>query len=238
MKHLFTFLAIAVLAFVIGGCSDDDNPANPGTPTSTTYTGVMAGTGVSGTLTINIPTAKRVYAPSAAPGDTIEITATLKLNGGATIPLTGHLVVETGEIHLEGGGYTFMGVLTGGTVTGTFTYTGGSGIFRCDEGTSATVKSYCGRYQDNSPGTEAGYFNMTISGTSIYVLIYPDDAGGEAFGTTGSIDGENVISIYNPEVPSMVIATGTLNPTANTVSGSYIGGGGGTGGTWSGSLCN
>jgi hypothetical protein len=237
-KILPLFLAALAFAFVIGGCSDDDNPSNPGTPTSTTYTGVMAGTGVSGTLTINIPTAKRAYTPSAAPGDTIEITASLKINGGATIPLTGHLVVATGEIHLEGGGYTFMGVLADGTVTGTFTYTGGNGIFRCDEGTASTITSYCGRYQDNSPGTEAGYFNMTISGSTIYVLVYPDDAGGAAFSTTGSINAENQISIYNPENIAIVIATGTLNPTAHTVSGSYLGGGGGTGGTWSGGLCN
>jgi hypothetical protein len=231
-------LLVGVFAFLFSGCSDDENPTNPGTPTSTTYTGVMAGTGVSGTLTINIPAAKRAYTPTAAPGDTIEITATLNINGGATVALTGYLVVATGEIHLEGGGYMFMGVLSDGTVTGTFTYTGGNGIFRCDEGTAATVKSYCGRYQDNSPGTEAGYFNMTISGTSIFVLIYPDDEGGDAFGTTGSIDAENVIMIYNPEVPSMVIATGALNPSTQTVAGSYIGGGGGTGGTWSGSLCD
>jgi hypothetical protein len=199
------------------------------------YVGVMAGTGVSGTLTITVPVAKRAYAPSSAPGDTIEITATLKINGGATIPLTGHLVAATGEVHLEGGGYTFTGVLSGGTVTGTFTYSGGNGIFRCDEGTSATVKSFCGRYQDNSPGTEAGYFNMTVNGSVLYVVIYPDDGGGQAFSTTGSINSSNVISIYNPDLPSMVIATGALNPTANTVAGTYIGT---PGGTWSGGLCN
>ena len=97
------------------------------------------------------------------------------------------------------------------------------------------VKTFCGRYQDNTPGTEAGAFNMTISGTAIYVIVYPDEAGGQSFSTTGSINTENVISIYNPENTAIVIATGTLNPTANTVSGQYYGE---PGGTWSGELCH
>jgi hypothetical protein len=204
----------------------------------TSYVGVMAGTGVSGTLTINVPAAKRPYTPTAAPGDTIVITASLKINGGGTVPLTGFLVTASGEIYLEGGGYVFVGVLADGSVTGTFTYSGGNGIFKCDEGDASSIKTYCGRYQDNSPGTEAGYFNMTISGSTIFVVIYPDDAGGSAFSTTGSINTSNVISIYNPEVPSMVIATGTLNTSTGAVSGTYLGGGGGTGGTWSGGYCN
>ncbi len=90
------FLLLAVFALILGGCKDDENPAGPAGPTITSYVGVMAGTGVSGTLTISIPTAKRVYTPSADPGDTVEITATLKINGGATIPLTGHHIVATG----------------------------------------------------------------------------------------------------------------------------------------------
>jgi hypothetical protein len=236
MKYSFLLLAFAVFAFVLGGCSDDDNPANPAGPTTTSYTGVMAGTGVSGTLSISIPTGKRTYDPSSAAAETTLITASLKINGGATIPLTGFYIATTGEIYLTGGGYTFVGVLADGTVTGTFTYTGGNGIFRCDEGTSSTVSQYCGRYQDTTPGTGAGYFNMTISGTAIYVLVYPDGGEGAAFSTTGSINASNQISIYNPENNAIVIATGTLNPTAHTVSGTYAGDP--AGGTWSGGLCD
>jgi hypothetical protein len=199
------------------------------------YVGVMAGTGVSGTLSIHLPAFKRVFDPSAAPGDTLVITGSLDINGGATITLTGILVVATGELHLDGGGYSFTGALSGNTVTGTFTYTGGNGIFRCDEGTSSSVKSYCGRYQQNSPGTDGGYFNMTVSGSVIYVLVYPDDGSGSAFSTTGSINSFNVISIYDPANGSVVIASGTLNPTTHTVSGTYLGN---PGGTWSGGLCN
>jgi len=234
MKHSFLLLAFAIFALLIGGCSDDDNPTTPG-PTTTSYTGVMAGTGVSGTLAITIPTAKRAYGLSSTASDTIAITAELKINGGATIPLTGTYIASTGAISLTGGGYTFTGTLADGVVTGSFTYSGGSGIFRCDEGTSSTTTSYCGRYQDTTPGTGAGYFNMSINGTAIYVLVYPDNAGGSAFSTTGSINASNQISIYDAETGGTVIATGTLNPTAHTVSGTYAGS---PGGTWSGGLCN
>jgi hypothetical protein len=231
MKYSYLLVAFTVFAFILGACSDDDNPSNPVVPATTSYTGVMAGTGVSGTLSISIPTAKRSYEPSSVTADTTLITASLKINGGATIPLTGFYVATTGEIYLTGGGYTFTGSLAGGVVTGTFTYTGGNGIFRCDEGTSSSVKSYCGRYEDSSGG---GYFNMTISGSAIYVLVYPDNAEGQAFSTTGSLSAGNVISIYHPENHDVVLATGTLNPTANTVSGTANGGTT----TWSGSLCN
>jgi hypothetical protein len=201
----------------------------------TSYVGVMAGTGVSGTLTISVPTPKRAYAPSTAPGDTLVITGSLKINGGATITLAGFLVVATGEIYLTGGGYTFTGNLSGDTITGTFTYSGGNGIFRCDEGTSSSVKNFCGRYQENSPGTDGGYFNMTLSGTAIFVIVYPDNAGGAGFSTTGSISTSNVITIYDPENSALVIATGTYISSTETVSGNYFGD---PGGTWSGGLCN
>lgn len=235
MKIRSLFLLLAVFALILGGCKDEENPAGPAGPTLTSYVGVMAGTGVSGTLSVVIPTAKRAFNPSAEEGDTVEVTATLKINGGATIPLTGHYIVATGAIHLTGGGYTFDGIVTPDGITGTFTYPGGGGIFTCEEGTAANTQSYCGRYQDNTPGTEAGYFNLTINGSAIYVLVYPDDGGGSAFATTGSLSAENVISIYNPENTAIVVATGVLNPTAHTVSGQYFGD---PGGTWSGALCN
>jgi hypothetical protein len=206
-----------------------------GTNPPTSYVGVMAGTGVSGTLTISVPTAKRAYDPSTAPGDTLVIAGSLNINGGGIVALTGHLVVATGEIHLEGGGYMFMGTLAGGTITGSFTYAGGNGIFRCDEGTSSTVKNYCGRYQESSPGTDGGYFNMTLSGTAIFLIVYPDNPDDQGFSTTGWISTSNVITIYDPETGAIVIATGTLNSSTETVSGSYAGD---PGGTWSGGLCN
>lgn len=235
MKFINLLLLFAALAFVVGGCSDDDNPANPGTPTTTTYVGVMAGTGVSGTLTISIPSGKRAWSPVPTAADTVEITATLKINGGATIALDGFIVISTGEIFLAGGGYTFNGYLVAGTVSGTFAYAGGTGIFNCDEGTAANVKTFCGRYQDNSPGTEAGYFNMTISGSTIFVIVYPDDAGGAAFTTSGTINAEGGITIHHPENSALTIATGTLASGGASVSGFYAGD---PGGTWSGAPCN
>ncbi len=234
MRFATLLMFLAIFALVLGGCKDDENPVVPPGSTTKSYVGVIAGTGVSGSLTISIPTAKRSYATTAAEGDTVVITATLKINGGATIPLTGFIVVATGEIYLTGGGFTFMGILDGGSVTGTFTYSGGNGYFSCDEGTASTVKTFCGRYQDNDPGTDSGTFNMSLRGTEILIIIYPDDAGGSGFLTTGSLSSENVISIYEPETTT-VIATGTYNATANTVSGTYFGD---PGGTWSGSLCN
>jgi len=228
------FLVPAVFAFVLGACKDENNPAAAGA-TTTNYVGVMAGTGVSGTLTISITTGKRAYPATNEAGDTLEVTATLKINGGAAIPLTGYFIVATGELYLAGGGYAFEGVFSAGTITGTFTYPGGGGIFNCDEGNAADVRTYCGRYQDAAPGTEAGYLNMTISGTSIVVLVYPDGAPDQAFMAAGTINAENVITIFNPDAPSLVIATGMLNTVSNTASGEYAGD---PGGTWSAEPCH
>ncbi len=234
MRYATLLMFIAIFALVLGGCKDDENPVVPPGSTTKSYVGVIAGTGVSGSLTISIPTAKRSYATTAAEGDTVVITATLKINGGATIPLTGYYVTATGELYLAGGGYAFIGVVTGTTITGTFTYPGGEGYFNCDEGTAANIKTYCGRYQDNSPGTESGSFNVTVRGGVLVIIVYPDDAGGEGFVTAGAIDAENQIVIYQPGTTD-VIATGSLNTETNTISGVYFGD---PGGTWSGSLCN
>ena len=234
MKFFSVFLFVAVLAFVVGGCKDDNNPTSP-VPTSASYVGVIAGTGISGTLSVNIPTAKRSYGTSGITGDTVAVTATLKINGGATVPLAGYFIVSTGEIYFTGGGDVFSGYLDEGQISGNFTYPGGSGIFNCSEGTATNVKSYCGTYHDNAPGTGSGYFNVTINGSAIAVVVYPSDGGGQWFSTTGSINASNQISIYDPLNAGVVIATGTLNPATNTISGTYAGD---PGGTWSGGLCN
>jgi hypothetical protein len=234
MRLKMFFVCLAILALVTGGCKDDSNPAAAGGG-STTFTGIMAGTGVSGSISITIPTPKRAYPSTAAEGDTLVVTGVLKINGGATISLTGFLVVETGELSLTGGGYTFDGFLDMGSVTGTFTYSGGTGYFSAEQGSSSTVKTYCGSYQDNAPGTESGTFNMIINGTSIVVIVFPDGSGGNSFVGEGELIGGTQIVIYNPEVPSVPAATGTLNTATNTISGTYLGD---PGGTWSGSACN
>lgn len=238
MKFASLFAALAIFAFILGGCKDDSTPAGPGGGggTATSYVGVMAGTGVSGSITISIPTAKRAVAPTATAADTTVITGVLKINGGATVNLTGFYVATTGEIYLTGGGYTFVGVLdsTEGTIAGSFSWSGGSGFFSCDEGNAANVKTFCGQYQDNSPGTESGSFNMTLNGNEILVIVYPDDEGGQGFMTYGTLSAGNEIAIYDPE-SGFVVATGTYNASTNSVAGVYAGD---PGGTWSGTLCN
>jgi hypothetical protein len=236
MKHASLLLLVAVLGFVLAGCSDDDNPAGPGAGSgSTSYVGVIAGTGVTGSLTIVVPNPKASPPAANADGDTVQITATLKINGGSTIPLTGFIVISTGELYLAGGGYVFTGTVDGDTIAGTFTYPGGGGIFNCEEGNSANVKTYCGTYHATPPGTDSGYFNLTVEGNAIVVIVFPDDAGGQSFMTTGTINAENQISIVSPENSSLVIATGTLNPETGMVSGTYLGD---PGGTWAGEPCN
>jgi len=233
--RLKTFLILlAVFALILGGCKDDDNPAAPGS-SSTSYTGVISGSSVSGTISITIPVAKRAYRETSAEGDTLDISGTLKISGGATIDLTGFYVVETGEIYLTGGGYTFMGFVDEGEVSGSFTYSGGGGYFSAYAGDSSNVKTFCGRYQDNSPGEESGSFNMIISGTNITVVVYPDGGSGQSGILDGTLTGGTQIAIFSPEAPSIPVATGTLNVEANTISGTYAGD---PGGTWSGSVCN
>jgi len=233
MRTKMFFVFLAVFAVLLGGCKDDSTPTAPGGG-STTYTGVMAGGGVSGSISINIPTPKRAYPSVTEEGDTLEISGTLKINGGATVSLTGYYVVLTDEIYLSGGGYSFFGFVDEGNISGTFNSPGGSGVFSAEEGGAGTVKTYCGTYQDNSPGTESGYFNMIINGTDIVVIVSPSSGDG-TYWATGTLTNGTVIAIYDPETPGFPVATGILNTSNNTVSGTYIGD---PGGTWSGAPCN
>ncbi len=233
MRTTMFFVFLAVSAVLLGGCKDDSTPTAPGAG-STTYTGVMAGGGVSGSISINIPTPKRAYPSVAEEGDTVAITGTLKINGGATITLTGYHIYLTDEIYLSGGGYSFFGFLDEGNISGTFNSPGGSGVFSAEAGGSGTVKTYCGTYQDNPPGTESGYFNMLINGTEIVVIVSPSSGEG-TYWAQGTLTNGTEIAIYDPENPGFPVATGTLNTSNNTVSGTYIGV---PGGTWSGAPCN
>lgn len=235
MRLKFSLMFLLVLGLLFAGCKDENNPAAPGGTNTTVYTGIVAGGGISGSITINVPVPKRAYAAPSAEGDTVAITGTLKIDGGASIPLTGLYVVSTGDFSLSGGGYTFTGFAGEGNITGSFSGPGGTGIFTAEAGTGGAVKSYCGTYQDNPPGTESGVFNMVINGTDILVIISPagNDAG--TFVTYGFLAGTE-ISIYDPENATTPVATGMLNTTNNTVSGVYANGS--TGGTWTGALCN
>jgi hypothetical protein len=228
------FLYVVMFAVVLAGCKDENNPTAAGGG-STSYTGIMAGGGVSGSISINIPTPKRAYSSVSEEGDTLEITGTLKLNGGATIALSGYYVVLTDELYLAGGGYYFFGFVDEGNVSGTFNSPGGSGVFSAEEGGSSSVKTYCGTFQDNSPGIQSGYFNMIINGTSVIVIVSPSDGGGASYIGEGTLTNGTIIAIYDPETPGFPVATGTLNTSNNTVSGTYIGD---PGGTWSGAPCN
>jgi len=233
MRLKLFIICLAVSCLSVNGCKDDSNPTGAGGG-PTTYTGVMAGAGVSGSISFIISTPKRSYTSTMAEGDTLEVTGSLKLNGGATITLTGYYDVETGELSLTGGGYTFFGFEDEGNISGTFAYSWGSGLFKAEQGSSSTVSTYCGSYQDNSPGTGSGFFNMTISGTSILLIMSPSDGSGY-FWAEGTLTGGTDIVIFSPGNPSVPWATGTLNTSNNTMSGTYVRD---PGGTWSGSPCN
>lgn len=232
MKFLITPVLLTCLVF--GGCKDESNPAGTAQTNSTMYTGIVAGGGISGSLTITIPLAKTPSSGVLTAVDTVAITGILRISGDGTVSLTGIYIDTTGEFSMSGGGYVFTGFADEENITGSFTGPGGSGIFVAEAGAPGTVRSYCGTYQDEPPGTETGVFNMVINGTSIIVIISPSGTD-QSFATYGVLSGSE-IAIYDSELPEIPIATGTVSTDGMSVSGSYIGES--NGGTWSGTLCN
>lgn len=207
---------IALACAFLGGCEDDENPANPGT-TIMLFTGtVNGGTGnLSGSVDFAIN------------GTTVTGLFTVTAPAAASHALTGTYNTSTKAITATGGGYTFSGVYDGanrleGTVAGT-----GSGTFVVVRDDASAAVAFCGTFS----GTDSGVWNFTVDGTSV-IGSYTTNSG-----TTGALDGTisgNTITINNPGGGSP-LATGTR--TGDNASGTWNDGGGGSG-TWTGTRCN
>jgi hypothetical protein len=202
-------LVVGLSLFV--GCKKDDNPVTP-PPTGSaavslvgTIAGATAGGAVqSGRLTIAIPAAKT----SAIASDTVNVTGKIYLSTGDTITLSGIYVKSTGYLNVSGGGFTLTGTLTTGHLVGTYTAPGGysGNVAASSSGSTNPVTVYCGQYQELTPGTETGTFNLVLQRPALTIVT----SNGNTF--YGSI-ADSTVTIYVSGTSGTVLATGTLNAT-------------------------
>jgi hypothetical protein len=252
---LVLVLAIGVLAS--GGCSDDDdeNPINPGGPTTTTFTGIMANGTENGAISITInstslvaPFSTRLAAsPRGVLAPSLDIVASgvFRPIGAASVALTGTYNDQGDTLNLSGGGYTLSGAYdTTGTYPGMLgQYDGpnGAGFFGSVTGVAGAL-TLCGTFQNDSTLT-TGNWDILIAGSEVAGVAFPE--GAEPFGFEGTIETTGTMRAItagdsDPGNYTLTV-TGTLDTTTNTATGSWtyedfitpstaIG-------TWSGSPC-
>src|SRR4029077_8252281 len=217
IRHLPTFV-LAAGALGLTACGSSSTAPS----TSTTLVGVIADASESGVLTVTVSSGTLTVLPrtgsllaflsAATPAYAsalvgVSATATLKIQGGASISLTGTYDTGTHTLSLSGGGYAFTGTYSNGLLSGTFTNpTGLTGGFSAQAGSTSSVVGYCGTYA----GAASGYWNLTLDSTN------------------------NLISGIAVDTQSGGISSVAGTASGNAWSGTYArtGGTGGTG-TWS-----
>lgn len=210
--------AAATIIVASAACgSSSTSPSNNG-PTGT-FKGTLVGDGASGVLTLTFPSSVSA-APAASrftlvrvamAGTTIQVTGTLALTGGESVPLTGTYNPDAEpQLVLAGAGYGLAGdyTATNGVISGTSTFPNGkTGLWTVSTNGSA-VKVFCGTYtstQGNGGGTwnlvldsknnltgvasVAGQLQGTLSGTSLSVTYTGGTASGTLDPSTGAGSG-------------------------------------------------
>ncbi|MBI3195062.1 MAG: hypothetical protein HYZ34_11455 [Ignavibacteriae bacterium] len=227
---LFSVLLCSLLVFV--GCSKDESPTTPTDATTTTYSGTIAGDSESGSITFVVGgSAKAAPQQNTNLLALLSVTGTIKLSDGASITLTGTFNTDTDSIYVSGGGYSFAGKLSNGTISGTYTGPNGSGAFSVQVGAHGTVKVFCGTYVEND-NSQSGLLNIALKDTILRGLSISYSNGNKTF-LTGTLSGSTIM-MYLANQPAQVIATGTL--TGATATGTYSSGN--DQGTWTMTLCD
>lgn len=206
---------IVITGVFISSCTKDD-PVSPNTG-ATTYIGTVGNSNEGGAITLNFASAPPKFAPNLTNSITtiINVTGTVKF-GGTTITLSGTFNTENDSLIVSGGGYTFKGVLTDGTLSGTYTGPNGSGSFTTESSTeTGTVKVYVGTSHETSPDTSNhGRFLLVVKGTAVTGIT---DSGLKLAGTITGTD----VSIHFVQAPSVEIAHGTVSGDGTSMSGTY-----------------
>ena len=237
---LIALLAVLPVASLVG-CSKvtlpptapDPGPSGGGggATVSTTFKGTAAGAGnnqsaADGVLTVTIVTpTPNPGSPSAPMGAQAAVAAsgTMIVDGG-TVDLTGTYDDQTNALTLSGGGYSFSGGQSGGTLAGNFSGPGATGRFALYESTTTNpVSVLCGRYSRIRRGvsTEVGTLNFVISGTNV-TAIAVNWSGQDSRTLNGTLSNGTVITIQNPQDPSgPPLITGTFDSGSGTATGLY-----------------
>ncbi len=206
-RLLCTFVAATSLA-ACGGGSSGSTPATPSAAATSTFQGVIAGSGGQGG-TVALTIQAQVGASSAvvfqlpfiatlhAQATTVGASGSVHVAGGSTIALSGTFDSSTKALSLSGGGFTFTGTLVGPVVSGTYTGPGAAtGGFSSQSTASGTVTAYCGTFV--TTGNAIGVFNLSVSASGA--------VSGVAHATIGGTPG---IQYFSGQVTGTTITLNT-----------------------------
>ncbi len=202
---------------------------------STHFTGTIAGASVSGSIKITVATASpSAYEGATRSEATVTATGSVVIGSDPEVPLTGTYDTSTHALSITGGGYTFVGTYTAGTISGTFTGPSAvSGGFTVQTDPNSTVAVYIGTFTSTSGGA-SGNFNLVVNGTVITGLAVATD--GTEVPLNGTLTNGTDVSIVNPgNGAAPPLATGTLNTFDHTMSGTFDDSAGNSG-NWAGAL--
>ena len=233
MKAATIFLTlVCIISAVLVSCKKDDNPT--GSTGGPTYYGTFANSAETGAMTLVFANAPKLIANVPQDAATvINITGSIKVQGGSTISITGTFNSDNDSLKFSGGGYSFAGILANGEITGSYTGPNGAGGFTASVGAEGSVKVYCGTYHETSPDTSVhGRFNLVIKGTAITGIT---DSGLDLGGTVTST---THISVHFQQLPGVEIATGTIQ-SDGSITGTYsvTSESGTQSGTWQAHIC-
>ena len=229
-----TLLIAAIIALAaFAGCGNDDNPAAPGggtpAPTTTTFSGVMIGTGSeNGTITVTVATTSLAGGLAGAP---VTASGTVNPTGSATVPLTGTYDAATDSLHLSGGGYTLEGEYDDNpsgdafkSIAGGYTGPNGNGFFAAVLQGAAQVRLFVGTFE-NQTTTISGKWDMVVADTLAGCIAFPDggtiDDVVPMVGRAGNTGTSRAITLAGGSGTLTVTASGTWNTTTDSVSGTW-----------------
>jgi len=216
MRSITTLCLAALLAIGAGcGGSSSSTTANPAVATGETVTGAL-GDGSVVTLTFGSESSALALPRSSEAGSAlVNVTGTITLPSGATIPVTGTYDPSTGDFTVSGEGYSLSGTYSDGVVQGSATTPSGSVSFVAAIGDSSAVTVYCGTHwcevnceEDSAPGA----FMLVVKG-GMAIGVASD--GKQIFGTVSG----NSISLSIAESGNTTDITGTID--GGTVGGNW-----------------
>lgn len=227
MRFRATGLVAIGLAAIVAACGDTTGGGGGGS--TTTFEGIIAGDSTSGmlsgelSLTINttsLSVASPVSLDVMGTEASVTVTGTLTLNGGSTITLTGTYDTGTHALSVAGGGYTFTGTFSNGTLSGTFTTAnGGTGSFSTSSSSgSGAVYSFCGNAVPQQSAEKGATFNLVVNtGTGTASGFAVGNGDGQTTSLNGAVSGSNWnVSFVTAVDGHAGTASGTFTSTSLT----------------------
>lgn len=205
-------LAALVLLSFVAACGSDGGTDN-NNPSAVAYAGTFGSATHSGTLTFaTAPTVVRAGSQEASLV-VIDLVGTLTFSNGSTLDLVGTL--DGASLFLDATGYNFVGTLTNGVISGTFSGPNGeTGSFSATlSSDNAAVSLFCGGFS----GTDQGVFSLALApDLTGGVIVVPSSGGGGLTGRASPTGAANTIQVKPDAAPTQVIATGVIAPIGST----------------------